>query len=377
MKLTRTEFLERYVTALRAHLLDPTGTSGAAALQLGKAALACKWPTSQVAHAHETALRSLLGSRSRNQEGAGVSKRTEHFFQQALAPFEFESRERLATNRQLVRDIAILRTQSAAFVRGYRQFGRQMARSNAEIARNEQEKERYRQRLLESQRQQGKLHQLARRIISAQETERKKISRELHDQVVQALIGINVELAALSTGPGPAGRALKRKIAHTQRVVKHSVQAVHRFARHLRPTVLDDLGLIPALHAFSKNLATQQRLRIELTAFEGIEALNIGKRTVLFRVAQEALTNVARHAEATRVTLGISERENSVVMEIADNGKAMGTRRSLLGQSTKQLGLIQMRERVEMVGGTLAIESSPAHGTTLRTEIPFKPAPRK
>jgi signal transduction histidine kinase len=376
MKLTRTDFSARYCTALRAHLRDPAGTSGAAALQLGKDALACKWPTSRVAHAHEAALQALYGPDSRS-EGPGHHKRTEHFFQQALAPFEVESRDRLAANQQLARDNAILRAQSAALVRGYRRFGRQMTRSNAEIAKSEQEKERYRQRLLESQRQQSKLHQLTRRIISDQESERKKISRELHDQVVQPLVGINVELAALSTGTGPAARALRRKIAHTQRVVKNSVQAVHRFARHLRPTVLDDLGLIPALHAFSKNLATQQRLRIELTAFGGIEALNIGKRTVLFRVAQEALTNVARHAEATRVTLGISERKNSVVMEIADNGKAMGNRRSLLRQSTKQLGLIQMRERVEMIGGTLAIESTPERGTTIRTEIPFTPEPLK
>jgi signal transduction histidine kinase len=371
MKLTRTQFSERYVAALRDHLRQPTGATGAAAIQLGRSALANKWPSSHVARTHQAALQTLCGTRVRGQEPA-LSKRTAHFFQQTLAPFEGACRERLEASRQHTHEIAVLRSQSAARIRGYLQLGRRLGRANARIAKSELENERYRQRLFESQQQQRKLHQLTRRMISAQEADRKKISRELHDHVVQTLVGINVELAALSRVTGPEAQALRQKIAHTRRVVKNSVQAVHRFARHLRPTVLDDLGLIPALHAFSKNLASRQRLRIELTAFRGVEALSIGKRTVLFRVAQEALTNVARHAQATLVTLDISQRKNSIVMEIADNGKAIGNRRSLLGRSTKQLGLIQMRERIEMIGGTLAIDASPGRGTTLRTEIPFK-----
>jgi signal transduction histidine kinase len=207
--------------------------------------------------------------------------------------------------------------------------------------------------------------------------ERKKISRELHDKVVQSLVGINVELAALSSGTGRTVLALKRKIARTQRIVETSVKAVHRFARDLRPTVLDDLGLIPALHALSQNLATRQRLRIEITAFGGIEALNIGKRTVLFRVAQEALNNIARHAQATHVRLGLSERENAVVMEIADNGRSVGAGSPLRVKSRQRLGLIEMRERIEMIGGSLTIQSAPGKGTTVRAEIPCRLHPEK
>src|SRR5205807_2475372 len=107
-------------------------------------------------------------------------------------------------------------------------------------------KDRYRRLLVESQGKQKKLHQLTRHILSTQESERKTISRELHDKVVQSLVGINVELAALSSGKDLAVAALKHKIAHTRRIVEGSVKAVHRFARNLRPTVLDDLGLIPA-----------------------------------------------------------------------------------------------------------------------------------
>src|SRR5581483_4728927 len=134
-------------------------------------------------------------------------------------------------------------------------------------------KEQYRALFLESQVMQKKLRQLTRQIISAQEEERKEISRELHDEVVQTLVGINVELSALGRGAVASLHAMKAKIAHTQRLVEHSVSAVHRFARELRPAVLDDLGLIPALHAYRQNLASRKKIKIQMTAFGGVEAV--------------------------------------------------------------------------------------------------------
>src|ERR1022692_3788458 len=144
----------------------------------------------------------------------------------------------------------------------------------------------------------GQLSQLTRQIIMAQEDLRKEISHELHDGVVQTLIGINIELPALRKGAVVDVHTMK-KIGYTQRLVEKSVIEVHRFARELRPAVLDDLGLIPALHAYIKSLAEREKVKIQMTAFGGVEALGDDERTVLFRVAQEALTNVARHARAT------------------------------------------------------------------------------
>src|SRR6185312_375273 len=115
-------------------------------------------------------------------------------------------------------------------------------------------REEYQTLLTASEGMQKKLRHLTRQIITAQEEERKAISRELHDEVVQSLVGINVELSALSKDAA-VKRELQDKISHTQRLVENAVHAVHRFARELRPSVLDDLGLIPALHAYSKNLA--------------------------------------------------------------------------------------------------------------------------
>ncbi|MDP2137445.1 MAG: chemotaxis protein CheB, partial [Candidatus Didemnitutus sp.] len=153
----------------------------------------------------------------------------------------------------------------------------------------------------ESQVMQKRLRQLAHQILTAQEEERKSISRELHDEVVQTLVGINVELAALGRESSGGKRTLPGKIARAQRLVEKSVQEVHRFARNLRPAVLDDLGLIPALHAFSKSLAARKKFHIRLTAFRGVEQLGAAERTMFFRVAQEALNNVARHARASLV----------------------------------------------------------------------------
>jgi two-component system CheB/CheR fusion protein len=231
--------------------------------------------------------------------------------------------------------------------------------------------------LVESQILQKKLRHLTHQILTAQEEERKKISRELHDEVVQTLVGINVELSALVHGNSPDLHHLKDKVARTQRLVEGSVDAVHRFARELRPAVLDDLGLIPALHTYCEGLAERKKLKINLTAHHAVETLESDKRTVLFRVAQEALTNVARHARASRVKLTITKIPGAVRMEVSDNGKSFPVRKTLRAKGNKRLGLVGMRERIEMVGGTLTIESAPGQGTTVRAELPFTPEKTK
>jgi len=194
---------------------------------------------------------------------------------------------------------------------------------------------------------------------------------------VQMLVGVNVELSALRKGNSVGVHNLRDKIAHTQRLVENSVHSVHRFARGLRPAVLDDLGLIAALHAFSENLAAQKKIKIKLTAFGGVEALGAAKRTVLFRVAQEALTNVVRHAHATEASLDIKKMPGAIRMEISDNGQAFSVKKTLLARNNKRLGLVGMKERVEMVGGTLTIESVTGQGTTVCADIPFNPEKSK
>jgi signal transduction histidine kinase len=245
-----------------------------------------------------------------------------------------------------------------------------LRRKDAEILTKESNRQ-HQALLLESQIMQRKLRQLTRQVISAHEEERKEISRELHDEVVQTLIGINVQLAALSKGATDGLDTLKEKIAATQKLVANSVNAVHDFARELRPAGLDDLGLIPALHAYCKTLADRKNIRIHITTIGGVEILDSDQKTALYRVAQEALTNIVRHARASQVRITISTAANAIQMEIGDDGKAFQVGKTLSCNSSKRLGLLGMRERIEMVGGSLAITSAPERGTTVRATIPL------
>jgi two-component system NarL family sensor kinase len=226
--------------------------------------------------------------------------------------------------------------------------------------------------MTETRRSEERLRNLSHRLMQAQEEEQKRISRELHDVIAQTLTGINIRLATLNKQAALNTKGLDRNIARTQRLVEKSVDIVQQFARELRPTVLDDLGLIPALHSFAKLFSQRTHIHVHLKIFAGVEQLDIAKRTVLFRVAQEALNNVARHAKAGRVEVGVQKlADGGVGMKIIDDGKSFSVAGVLNARGRKRLGLLGMRERLEMVGGKLGIESAPGQGTTLTAQIPF------
>jgi PAS domain S-box-containing protein len=234
--------------------------------------------------------------------------------------------------------------------------------------------ERYsRQLLARSLQLQKQLQHLSHQVLRAQEEERKRISRELHDDVGQVLTAISFHLAVLKREAGPNGKDLKSKIVHTQRLVEKSVDLVHQFAGQLRPTALDDLGLIPALQSHVKDFAKRTGLSVHFAPFTHgrTEFLDGDKRTVLYRVAQEALVNVAKHAQASLVTMSIRKLRGALRMEVRDDGKSFDVRGVLSSKRKKGLGLLGMRERVEMVGGRFAVESSPGKGTAIRVEIPL------
>jgi len=231
--------------------------------------------------------------------------------------------------------------------------------------------EQHQRQLLENSRNmQEQLRQLSHQILSTQEEERREISRELHDVIAQTLTGINVRLAALKKDAAVNTKGLDRNIAQTQRLVEKSVDIVHQFARELRPAVLDDLGLIPALHSFVKLFSKRTRIRVHLKAFAGVEELDIARRTALFRVVQEALNNVARHAHASRVEVSIQKLADCICMKIKDDGKSFEVERVLNAKGRKRLGLLGMRERLEMVGGHFGVESAQGKGTTIIAQIP-------
>lgn len=252
-----------------------------------------------------------------------------------------------------------------------RELRREIVRRQAVEAALKQSKQHQTQLLEQSRHMQEQLRHLSHQILQAQEEERKRISRELHDEITQTLVGINVHLETLAREATINPQRLKRKIAQTQRLVEKTVEIVHQFARELRPTALDDLGLIPALHSFLKDFTKRTGIRVHCTTFAGVEQLTSAKRTVLYRVVQSALSNVAQHAHASRVQVSIRKVVDSVHMEIADNGKAFEVGRVLHPTKNRRLGLLGMRERVEMVGGWFTVESVSGQGTTVRAQIPF------
>jgi PAS domain S-box-containing protein len=226
--------------------------------------------------------------------------------------------------------------------------------------------------LLEKSRaMQEQLRHLSRQILQAQEDERKRISLELHDVIAQTLTGINIRLANLKKRAGISPGNFDRDIERTQKLVENSVNIVHQFARELRPALLDDLGLVPALHSFLKKFTAQTGVHVHLTAFAGSEGLDTPRRTILYRVALEALTNISRHAKASHVDVTLRKLATGISMRISDNGKSFKVERKMNAGGGKRLGLLGMRERLEMVGGRFEIESAPGRGTSITAEIPF------
>lgn len=226
-------------------------------------------------------------------------------------------------------------------------------------------------RLLEQSRQlQEKLRRISRQVLTVQEDQRKKISRELHDEISQLLVGIIVHLVNFTKEAETNPQRIRKIITPLRRLVEKSVRTVHRFARELRPAMLDDLGLVPALRAHIDGFPRRKGRVIRFTASAAVKILDHDKRTVLYRVAQEALVNVARHAHAREVEVRLLKVRGGVRLEIADDGRGFDVDRLMTAGWNQRLGLIGMRERVEMVGGRFSVESAPGTGTTVRAEVP-------
>jgi signal transduction histidine kinase len=217
---------------------------------------------------------------------------------------------------------------------------------------------------------QKQLRDLSRRILHTQEEERKRISRELHDVIAQTLVGINVHLAVLNRGSEASPATFRRQVAKTQKLVAKAVGVVHDFALRLRPTMLDDLGLIPALQVYMERFMADTGIRASLKASAKIDRSANMVITALYRIAQEALTNVARHAKASRVEVTIESLENLIRMTVSDDGQGFAVIGKTGSKKKNRLGLVGMRERAEMMGGTFEVDSAPGKPTTVRIEIP-------
>jgi signal transduction histidine kinase len=371
MKRKLTGLSRQYQTALRKHLKRGPRAGLKQAQALGRKAVDLGLEMLDLAGIHEQALVKLvLPNHPAGARGAFV-RRAGAFFAEAITPIEKTHRTAREVHVHLRQVYETLRRRNADLDASNRRLKQEMTqRKLAEQALRKSEQ--HHALLLEQSRSmQEQLRLLSRQLLSAQEEERKRISRELHDVVAQTLTSINVRLTALKKEAALNTKGIERSIARTQQLVERSVSIVHQFARELRPTVLDDLGLIPALHTFMKAFRQQTGIHVSLSAFAAVERVNGDKRTVLYRVAQEALTNVARHAQASHADVKIQKMDGAICMKIKDNGKGFETERVLYSKKNKRLGLLGMRERLDMVGGEFRITSVPGRGTSILAKIPL------
>jgi signal transduction histidine kinase len=311
-----------------------------------------------------------LPGNSPTNRGA-ILRRAGTFFAAAITPIEELHRTAAETNVRLEKLTRMLSDRTADLSVSNRSLKAETERRRVAEESLKKSEQHYGMLLEQSRRMQEQLRLLSRELLSAQEEERKKISRELHDVIAQTLTSINVRLTALRREATLNTKGIERSIASTQKLVEQSVNIVHRFARELRPTVLDDLGLIPALHSYMKNFRAETGIRVSLSAQAAVEEVNGDKRTVLYRVAQEALANVARHAHATQAEVKFEILDGAIAMRIKDNGQGFELERVAQAKRTRRLGLLGMKERLEMVGGNLNVSSVPGKGTTVLAQIPL------
>lgn len=359
-----------YQKTLHLHVRQPAAKLDAAR-QLGRRALKLGMDTLELARLHEEALAAALLPDVPKHHREGVIGHACAFFAEALAPIEETHRGAREADHHLRVIVATLTERTMQLAETNSELKRENERRQAVETSLRASEEMSNTLLEKSRRMQEDMRLLSRRILSAQEEERKTISRELHDVIAQTLTGIHVRLAALAARDSANTRALHQKIRTTQRLLEQSVDKIHQFARNLRPAVLDDLGLVPALRSCLKRFAEETGVHIHLHAGTFVEKLDINTRTVLYRVAQEALVNVAQHAKASKVAISLRLRKGIVHMEVRDDGRGFQVDSDAFIKRSKRLGLLGMRERTEMVGGTFCIDSAPGHHTAVRVRIPL------
>jgi len=371
MKRRLLNFSRLYRAALRTHLKQGRHASLESARGLGGKAFSAGLQTLDLAKLHELILVTEVLPGCPAGKRPAVIKQAGTFFAVAITPIEKTHRSAREAAAHLKKIIETLSQRTVELAASNLELSLEISQRKAAEEALKKSEHHYSQLLRQSDRLQEHLRHLSRQILSAQEDERKRISRELHDVIAQTLTGINIRLATLKKEALLSTKGLDRNIARTQRLVEKSVDIVHQFARELRPAVLDDLGLIPALHSFVKLFSKRTRIHVHLKAFAGVEQLNGDQRTILYRVAQEALTNVSRHAQASRVEINIQKLAGEVSMKINDNGKSFQVEKTLNAKGRKRLGLLGMKERLDMVGGRFEIESVPGKGTTVTAQIPL------
>jgi len=215
-------------------------------------------------------------------------------------------------------------------------------------------------------------------VIEAQENERRRISRELHDEIGQGLTAIKFNLDRMDKDLPPSFPAIRERLGEAKSLSNQMLTAMRQLSVDLRPTMLDDVGLIPTLRWYIQNFS--DRLNIQST-FQSVgfqEKLHPVIETTLYRVIQEALNNIAKHSGASRIEVHLERKDSIISASIEDNGRGFDLEKvGQLESSERGFGIVGMQERVSLLGGKIDIQSRPDLGTFIRIEVPYpNPASR-
>ena len=214
------------------------------------------------------------------------------------------------------------------------------------------------------------LRLLARELLRLQEEQRHALSRELHDNIAQLLSATTNRIAL--AGRNVRSNALRKELAQVRKGLEAVLQEVGNLSRNLRPSMIDQMGLAAAIEkhaaAFRERVKLDLHVHIEAPSTENLDGT---AATNLFRIVQEALNNVEKHAKATEARIRLLEEDKLLRLEIADNGCSFHPDHATEAKNNGHLGLISMRERAEMLGGTLEVHAQPGNGTTVRAAVPI------
>ena len=210
----------------------------------------------------------------------------------------------------------------------------------------------------------SELERLSSRLVDAQEEERRSISRELHDEVGQSLGALLVDLGRLSSNLPADGAEIRERIDHMKSLAERTVGTVRDIALLLRPSMLDDLGLVAALEWQGREVSRRSRMEVAVESADVSDELPDEYKICVYRLVQEALNNAVRHAQARNAKVRVRGGAGGIEIEVCDDGKGFDP------QHTRGLGILGMEERVKRLGGSLAVQSTPGQGTVVKAELP-------
>jgi signal transduction histidine kinase len=362
---TRAKLVSHYRRALRDYLRHRDNARLQAAYELGCIALRSGMGVFDLARLHEEILIQAMTGDGNPRELAHQARAAETFLLDALSPFETARRGIPEAYLRLgeLNETLNQRNKALAAITA-RQYPIEEALRTS--------KERCLKLFQQARSMKKDLQQHSAQMVMAREEERKRISRELHDEIGQVLAAVNVGLGMLKKQAGH-DRSFQKRVAATQTLLEQSMESVHRFARELRPEMLDQFGPYEAIRSYVRAFSERTGIAATIQSKVDLAGLDSEQEIVLFRVAQESITNVFKHAHATRIDIQFHRHPQGVCMEIQDNGRSFSVEDKLGEKGMKRLGLLGMQERVRLVRGEFSIESAPGSGTKVRVRFPIGP----